>query len=193
MSSLITLLQQKIMALALLVIVLWAISILLVVPGLSFVSDERAQISMLERRISNYQKIISNEPQYFEQLEKITADALPDLLYHGDTSETLDAEVSNDVRRLLSRLDIPIGNMQSVPISEENGVKRITVRMSLDMRMDVLAKLLEQLRNHSRLLFVENISIDASARQDDKSAPVLKVEWDIVGFGQLEQSKEAGT
>lgn len=183
-------LYQKALAVLILFFVVFAGINLIIQPLYEIFDEKNHDVTQLEERLFRYQQIISSELIYKSHLKDIAKIQLPDLFYHGSSIAVLNAEIQGDLRRLISREKASIENIQSIKLTPKDGAQRIGVRMVLQTNMASLVKILKSLKNHHRLLNLDNISFRTSEYQGQGAVPQINVRWDVVGFGVVTPPSE---
>jgi hypothetical protein len=109
--------------------------------------------------------------------------------YDTQTPERAVLQLETDLRELLKAPNNLI-SMTAQPPSTQGPLTRVRVKVTLSMPIDVLAQTLARLASHSRLLEIENLTIQAPDYQVIDTNPNLAIQAEIAGF--MVTHKKAG-
>ena len=191
----------RLAAVLLLIGVIEAAYVLVVEPILTGYREKAQAIEEVNDQLSDYQRLAAMRPGFADQLERLEAEEGSGTYYLNGGTDALAAAGLQD--RVNTLVDSMGGNLRSIqPMSgvDEQGFRRITVRIQMTATIEALFETLYALKTGMPVLFVENLDIQSrftrrrnnqvDARQVGaravSDAPLLIVSFDLSGYMPLE-------
>ncbi len=172
---------QRILALGILAAVLLLVWGMIVDPFLHFVSargdDREARLRMLSRDYALRLK----DPKIAESLTAATASPQWARLYSNDKVDQAVLQMETDLKELIATPNNPT-SITAVPMTNKGLLTRIAVRVTLNMPIDQFAGFLSRLQAHSRLLQIDNLTVQAPDYQAANTNPSLAIQAEIAGY-----------
>jgi Type II secretion system (T2SS), protein M subtype b len=98
--------------------------------------------------------------------------------YQNQTPEAATVQLQTDLRSLFKESNNPT-SITAEPAIARGPLTRISVRVTLSVRVDQLADALDRLQKHERQLRVETLIIQAPESQSPQTNPTLSVQAEI--------------
>lgn len=105
----------------------------------------------------------------------------------GQTDALAAADLQSRVQSLIESVGGHVASLQSLPGQDEQGFRRVTIRLQMRTTIGPLMQILHSLETGTPLLFVDNLDIQgrpalADDNEDAKTEPVLTVGLDVYGY-----------
>ncbi len=113
----------------------------------------------------------------------------------GGTDALAAADLQSRVQTLVQSVGGQMASLQTLPSEDEQGFRRVTIRLQMRTTIGPLARILHSLETGTPLLFIDNLDIQSRApRTRDKEEatvdPVLTVGFDVYGYLVAEVSPQ---
>lgn len=183
---------SRLAALLLLIVTITAAYLFVVDPIIAGYSETDRQIEDIREQLSRYQQLAAARPALEQQVRQAATERTADGYYlSGGTDALAAAGLQDRVNALVGAKGGLLRSIQPMPGVDEQGFRRITLRVQMTATIEVLFETLYALESGTPLLFIENLDIQSRAirRRTDESgapvapeAPVLSVAFDLSGF-----------
>jgi general secretion pathway protein M len=154
-------------------------------------------IGEVEGQLVHYQRLAAMRPVFARQLERLASEQATDGYYlNGGTDALAAAALQDQVSTLVDANGGALRSMQPLAGVDEQGFRRITVRVEMTATIEPLFETLYALETGMPVLFVENLDIQSRhARRRNSQAtatpiaaddePLLVVAFDLSGYMAL--------
>jgi general secretion pathway protein M len=192
---------SRLAALLLLVAALGTIYVFVLDPIIAGYSDTDRQIAEVREQLSRYQRLAAQRPALEKLLRQSEAEAATDGYYlNGGTDALAAAGLQDQVNALVQGKGGTLRSIQPMPGTDEQGFRRITLRVQMTATNESLFEVLYSLESGTPILFVENLDIQsryvrqrnsAAGQQAELDEPLLSVGFDLSGYMPTEVSDAA--
>jgi general secretion pathway protein M len=156
--------MRRFLAWALLAAVLALPYLLIIRPVIAHYQETAETISQRQELLARYRQIAAGRSAFEERLIQLQDDALQAGAYlSGDSEALVAAELQNQVRTLIEAEGGRLESTQILPGTDENGFRRVTIRVRMTADIDSLFRIAYALEGGQPYLFID--SIDINARQ----------------------------
>ncbi len=176
---------RRSLAVSLLVVAVLLLVFGVVLPTVGAFQAKQAHVDQLKETLVRYQNVRGMASVYRDRIADEQSNPTPEVVYRESTPAIFNASMQSDIRSLIRSAGGQIDSMQSTPPTIIDGRATITVRMSMRCDVDVLAKVLESFRQHSKLMNLRNVSIRTADNHRSSAKPVVSVGWEIEGYGRV--------
>jgi len=101
--------------------------------------------------------------------------------YDGPRADAATLQMEADLRAILKDTGNPTSMIAAPPVPQ-GSITRIAVRITLSMRMDQLAQMLDLIQKHDRQLRVESLIVQAPDFQGVQANPQLAIQAEITAL-----------
>jgi Type II secretion system (T2SS), protein M subtype b len=173
--------QRRLMAVSLLMALMLLLWGAVVNPLSRFIQtrgeDRQADI----RALSRDRALLASDPQIKGALTALSQSPRLIRLYDGPKADKAVLQLESDLRALINTPNNPT-SMAATPAVTNGALTRIAVKVTLSMPIDQFAGVLSRLENHSKLLLIDNITIQAPDFQAANTNPALAIQAEVTGF-----------
>ncbi|HET6159922.1 MAG TPA: type II secretion system protein GspM [Dongiaceae bacterium] len=190
--------MSRLAAVLLLIVVIEAAYSLVAEPILIGYREANKAIEEGREQLSHFQRLAAGRPVLGKLLERLAADQGSETYYLSGGTDALAAVALQD--RVRDLVDANGGNLRSMqPLLgvDEQGFRRITVRVEMTATIEPLFETLYALETGMPVLFVENLDIQSRSTRRRSSqvamqvaaddAPLLTVGFDLSGYMPVER------
>ena len=187
---------SRLAALLLLIVAIVAAYSFILDPIIVGYGETDRQIEEVRDQLARYQRLAAERPALEQQIQQATNERTSDGYYlSGGTDALAAAGLQDRVNALVGAKDGLLRSIQPMPGVDDQGFRRITLRVQMTATIEVLFETLYALERGTPMLFVENLDIQSRAirRRSDETgaeaapeAPVLAVGFDLSGFMPVE-------
>ncbi len=184
---------SKLVALAILAILILAVFQFAVEPALSTYQSNRDDIAQSKQLLQRYEALIAERQGLVERIEALDAEDSNATAYLENSDEALAGVELQDL--VSSVVDTAGGSVKSVqvlpPVDIEEGppLRKAGVKLRFSSDIDSLAETLFELESMEPLLFIDQLQVTASrtrqAKDEADVAPELDVRIDVFAFARL--------
>jgi len=188
MSDLMTPRLSRLLALALLVVVIAVPYLTIVRPYLDALSENREAILEQAALRDRYVGLAAGDAGADEQLAALHDEGGPgeSAYLQGDSEALVSADLQNRVKTVVQDNGGVLNSTQILDPATESGFRRLAVRVRLSASTEALYKILYDLESQRPFLFVDNIDINArtirSPGRGERESVELIVAFDLSGF-----------
>ena len=182
--------SRRLLAVALLVLVLIGLWSLLIQPLAARHAANEAQILQSRELLARYQAIIGSEERLLRELEALQeAESTSGGLLATDNPSVGSAEIQKQLKDFVTESGGALKSTAILPTEERSAFQRIAVRLNVICDTPALQELLYSIESANPYLFVDNLDVrtrNARRRQRDQPAvDQLQVRLDVSGYIQV--------
>ena len=187
---------SRLAAVLLLVLAIEAAYVLLVEPIVIGYRETDRAIEEVDDQLSHFQRLAAMRPALASQLDQLAAEQESGTYYlNGGTDALAAAGLQDRVSALVDGNRGVLRSIQPMDGVDEQGFKRITLRIQMTATIEALFETIYVLENGMPVLFVENLDIQSrftrrrsgqAGAQEVPHAPLLIVGFDLSGYMPLE-------
>jgi len=123
------------------------------------------EIESLDERIAHYHRLLQTLPGLQAELERVSNNKeLKDFYFNAKTPALAGAEVQRSVQEMVASAGGQVTSTQVLPSPEDEQPPKVRVRTQITGTTDVLLDVLYQIEQARPFLFVDQLSVRASAR-----------------------------
>ena len=186
----------RLAAVLLLIVAIEAAYLLVVEPIVVGYRQTDHAIEDVDDQLFHYQRLAAMRPVLVDQLDQLAAEQSSGTYYlNGGTDALAAAGLQDRVSGLVGGKGGVLRSIQPMAGVDEQGFRRITVRIEMTATIDALFETIYTLETGMPVLFVENLDIHSrfARRRSSKDgaqvapdAPLLVVAFDLSGYMPLE-------
>ena len=186
----------RLAAVLLLIVAIEAVYLLVVEPIVVGYRQTDQAIEDVDDQLLHYQRLAAMRPVLVDQLDQLAAEQSSGTYYlNGGTDALAAAGLQDRVSGLVGGKGGVLRSIQPMAGVDEQGFRRITVRIEMTATIDALFETIYTLETGMPVLFVENLDIHSrfARRRSSKDgaqvapdAPLLIVAFDLSGYMPLE-------
>ena len=173
--------QQRMLALALLVLAIATLWLVILQPISLYLSAGTEERQSALRTLKRDRALLLQEPRIRAALTSLEQSPRWGRFYDNHKPEQAVLQLETDLRTLFSSPN-NLTSMTAEPATALGPLTQIAVKVTLSMPIDQLAEALSRLQQHSRLLRVDKLTIQAPDFQAEDSNPLLSIQAEVVGF-----------
>ena len=182
-------LLSRLLALALLVLVIGFAWIVLVGPIRANFDAQETRIVRATELLERYEKALDNEPKLRAEIEDLRkGDGSPNPFLKGDNNQIIAANLQNQVQTLVSGESGDIRSIQVLPETGEDGFEKIGLRVTLTAGIPSMQKIFYDIESSVPVLFIDNLDVRTNVRrrrQDTESTSRIEIRFDVFGYRKL--------
>lgn len=188
--------MSRLAALLLLIVAIAAAYSFILEPIIVGYSETDRRIEEVREQLSRYQRLAAARPALERQVQQVATEQTSDGYYlSGGTDALVAAGLQDRVNALVEAKGGSLRSIQPMPGIDEQGFRRITLRVQMTATIEALFETLYALEAGTPMLFVENLDIqsrlvrrrsDETGAQVAPDAPLLTVGFDLSGFMLIE-------
>jgi hypothetical protein len=146
---------------------------------------------MALRAVRRNRALIQAAPAVQAALESVEHSPRWQNFYVADRPQAATLQLEGDLRTLFKPTNNPT-SMTAEPATSKGTVTRISVKVTLSMRVDQLAEALDLLHRQTRHLEVESLTVQAPEFQTADTNPPLMIQADIAGLMVMRDAAKSG-
>jgi len=182
-------LMQRWLAVALLVVLLLVIVMVFIVPLINKGLELNETKKSLVFRLQQYERILANKEAVLAGVANIKQQHQVQGYFNSQATDALaSAEMQEVIKKAIVDAGGQLSSTQSIPVSSENDITRITVRVRMTGNSEVLRSVLYKIETSTPLIVIDQIDIrpirgkrNMTTRQIDPSNE-LNVNFQAVTF-----------
>jgi hypothetical protein len=174
---------QRVAALAILGIVVTAVWLVLIIPIVDAVESRTFARHAALRTLGHDRTLVAQAPAIRTALASVESSPRWGRLYESQKADKATFQLETDLRALF-KIPNTLASMTALPPVVQGQLTRIAVKVMLSMSIDQWAEALGQMQMNTRLLQLENVTIQAPDFQLPQTNPTLTIQAEIVGFMQ---------
>ncbi|MDH5556823.1 MAG: type II secretion system protein GspM [Alphaproteobacteria bacterium] len=161
-------------------------------PLLGLFTDYRDSVVLAEEQLPRLRRLAAMAPSLKAELARIERDPSARTRQLSGGSDALAAaDLQNRLGRISAANGIVLRSTQILPAEEEEGFRRIGVRVALEGGVGALLKILHGLETAPTMLFIDNLEIRARSggrvRRNPNAAvaeteEILLIRFDLAGY-----------
>lgn len=186
--------QQKLLAVALLVLALFAAVTMICLPLQSQFADKTRRVSEMREQIMHWESIIASEADLRAAQQAFQNEPGNEQIFIPASSNSqAAASVQAFVRRVFQNADSDIKSLEPLPVQEFGTSHRVAVRVIAMVQQDQLDQILEQFWYHEPALGLETFQIKAggSGRRVKTDDFQTSLQIDFTVFALMAPSDDA--
>jgi general secretion pathway protein M len=153
-------LNQRWLAVALLVFVMAALGLLIVMPLISVGLELNEEKQALIFKLQKYEKILALKDNVIAETETIKQQQEEQNYFNKQGTDALaSAEMQELIKKTIVEAGGQLSSTQSIPVSEKDDFKHISVRVRMTANSEVLRSVLYKLETSSPLLVIDQLDI----------------------------------
>jgi hypothetical protein len=173
--------QRRIVAIALLVLLVALIWVAIVAPLFEVFQTRADERGSDLRALSRDRALLAQAPQIRDTLVTIEQSPRWGRFYPGEKPDKALVQMEGDLRELLKAPNNPT-SMVAQPAAPKGSLTQLAVKVTLSMPIDQWTDALSRLQAHSKLLQIKNLTIQSTDYQAADTNPLLSIQAEIVGF-----------
>ncbi|MBW9265438.1 MAG: type II secretion system protein M [Candidatus Thiodiazotropha sp. (ex. Lucinisca nassula)] len=184
--------QSRILAVAILIVILATVSVLALYPAWSMNTTYSARIEDTQFQIQRYQRIANQDERYQLEFNKLKRVQQSDSRYLQSKTDSLaNAELQRRIKQVVAAGQGEIISTQTAQISQEEILNKIAIRVRMKSTLKNLKQIMYQLESQKPYLFIENISLRSrhiprrrlpKTKEIEKQLRMLDLEFLVVGY-----------
>jgi general secretion pathway protein M len=186
---------SRLAAVLLLIIAIAAAYSFILEPIIVGYGETERQIEEVREQLSHYRRLAAVRPALEKQMQQAAEETSHDYYLSGGTDALAAAGLQDQVNALVQEKGGSLRSIQPMPGIDEQGFRRITLRVQMSATIEALFETLYSLEAGTPILFVENLDIqsrlvrrrsDETAKQAVIDAPLLTVGFELSGYLPIE-------
>jgi len=177
--------QRQLLALTILAAILVAIFTLTVAPLWAINRHYLNTIDHLDNRLAILQRTAAAGSELGAQHEQLKRSLASNRHYLKSTSEALAAaNLQGIITRIAGSKGMEVLSTQILPVGEEAGFTRVTLKVHMRGMLDNTVKLFHALETGQPYLFLDNVSVRSFTRprRGIPTAQLLNVDFDLIAY-----------
>lgn len=189
-------LASRAVALAILFLVLGSLWLVLGQPVADRFAAYRARVAVVEERLPRLHRLAASAPTLEQQLARMRRDPSARTRELSGASDALAAaDLQNRVNRIASTQGAVLRSTQILPPTENEGFRRIAIRVAMETDTPSLQRIFYQLESSSTLLFLDSVEIRSRSGGRVQRAPAgnrtindtLSVRFELYGYTSVKE------
>jgi general secretion pathway protein M len=153
-------LQQRWLALGLLIAVILAVVLAIIVPVVSKGMELHETKNNLLFRLQQYQRILAKKDAVLANIETIKQQHDEQAYFNSQKTDALaSAEMQEFIKKAIVDAGGQLSSTQALPVSDKNNFSLITVRVRMTGNSEVLRSVLYQIETSTPLILIDQIDI----------------------------------
>ncbi len=184
---------SRLVALLLLAAVLLAGLLWVIEPLRTSFAEADQAVADAREQLARYGGIAVQKPDLERRVAALGQDQSLSASYlSGETDALAAASLQSRVATLIASSGAALGSIQVLPARDEEGLRRVGIRLQFTARIEGLTTVLQQTESGVPALFIDNLDIQSrmlpatAASSDPTVEPVLTVALDVYGFLRAE-------
>jgi general secretion pathway protein M len=177
---------SRLLALALLVLVIGVAWLLIGEPIRVAFDAQEARIVRASELLQRYEKALDDEPDLRAEIERLRkTDGSPDPFLKGDSTQIIAANLQNQIQTLVAGEPGDIRSIQVLPELAEDGFEKIGLRVTLTADIPTMQKILYDIESSVPALFIDNLDIRTNIRRrrrNTDSTNRVQIRFDVFGY-----------
>lgn len=181
--------RDRWMAVGILLSLITTILLFGVWPLISATSDYRERADDLSFRLARLQKVVSERPAIMAARQKLTDESQDDEFFlPRETGSLAAANLQTLIKEIVSEAEGELTSTQALPERSEDTFTRVTVKVRMNGRSDILKSILYKLESSKPYLLVDNLNIRPvrMPRNPADKSPIpperLSIDFDVSGY-----------
>jgi general secretion pathway protein M len=177
--------QSRLLALALLFLVLAGIYLVVVNPFLSLHRHYGDVIDQSEERLARYRNLVAHKDDLEQRLNAVQGATSAQDFYLRNTTPTLAAaELQEHVKRVIAANQGTLLSTQIMPEKPEGQLVRVTVKVAMRGTIETLQKVFHALEGGRPFLFLDDVFIRAYSlrRGNQMTVSEMEIRFDVSGY-----------
>jgi len=183
---------SRLTALLLLALALFGAYLFLVEPLVIGYDAIDREIDDTQEQLTHFERLAAMQPAVAQQLQQVDSQQTAQSYYlSGDTDALAAAGLQDRISALVADNGGTLRSTQPLPGVEEQGFRRITLKVQLTATTEELFDTLYELESGAPILFIEDLDIQSrtvrrqtsdKAGANEQTIPLLAVAFDLSGY-----------
>ena len=177
---------SRLLALALLVVVIGVAWLLIGEPIRVAFDAQEARIVRATELLQRYEKALADEPNLRAEIESLRKnDGSPDPFLKGESTQIIAANLQNQIQTFVAGEPGDIRSIQVLPESEEDGFEKIGLRVTLTAGIPTMQKIFYDIESSMPALFIDNLDIRTNIRRRRRNTEAtnrVQIRFDVFGY-----------
>jgi hypothetical protein len=184
MTTLLSPLMRRLLALSILAAVVVLCWSLVVRPVIALSSDRAAEIEADTEQLDHLQLVIAHRPELERRANALHAQfAAAGGFWAGVSPAAIAASVQDRLRQAVTDSGGRVKSTSGVSETTEHGFRKLTVRFSIEGTLDTVQKTLAAVETATPALFVDSLKLAPQGRDADaETPPMLDLDLDVAGY-----------
>jgi general secretion pathway protein M len=184
--------QSRLLALLLFVVTLVMVIAAIALPALAMNRHYDELIEGMNNQLEVYRRVARHSDQYQTKYQRLQRIRQQDRRYlRSDTESLATAELQRIVKQIIAGNKGEILSTQVMRTSEEQGFKRVAIRMRMKSTLEEMVKILHALETEQPYLFIENVTVRSrqvarrrlpSNKAIDEAMSQLDIDFQLSGY-----------
>ena len=179
-------LMSRLLALALLVLVVGFAWIVIVEPIRADFENQETRIVRATILLERYEKVLGDEPNLRAEIERLRKnEGSPDPFLKGESTQIIAANLQNQIQTFVAGEPGDIRSIQVLTESEEDGFEKIGLRVTLTAGIPTMQKIFYDIESSMPALFIDNLDIRTNIRRRRRNAEAtnrVQIRFDVFGY-----------
>lgn len=190
--------QSRMLALLLFIVVLVLLLAATALPAIVVNNHYDVLIDEMGKQLATYQRVARHSEQYRSEYRQLQHLQQRDRRYLQSGSESLaTAELQRIAKQIITGNQGEILSTQVMQTGEEQGFKRVKIRIRMKSRLEEMVKIFHALESQKPYLFLENISVRSrqmsrrrlpSNKAIEEAMSQLDIDFQLFGYMRASQS-----
>lgn len=186
---------SRLAAVLLLIVTIAAAYSFVLEPIIVGYGEANRQIEEVREQLAHYRRLAAVRPALEKQIQQAAEQTSQGYYLSGGTDAVAAAGLQDQVNALVQEKGGSLRSIQPMPGIDEQGFRRITLRVQMSATIEALFETLYSLEAGTPILFVENLDIqsrlvrrrsDETSKQAVIDAPLLTVGFELSGYMPIE-------
>ena len=177
---------SRLLALALLVLVIGVAWISIAEPIRAAFDAQEARIERATELLARYERALDDEAGLRAEIEGLRkSDGSPDPFLKGDSTQIIAANLQNQIQTLVAGEPGDIRSIQVLPESVEDGFEKIGLRVTLTAGIPTMQKVFYDIESSVPALFIDNLDVRTNIRRrrrNTESTNRVQIRFDVFGY-----------
>ena len=184
--------QSRLLALLLFTACLLLAAAALVVPAVVLNRHYDELINGMSDQLAVYKRVAQNSQQYQDRFQRLLSQQRQDRRYLKSNTESLaTAELQSVVKQVIAANQGEILSTQVTPTTEEQGFKRVSIRIRMKSTLEDSVKIFHTLETKKPYLFIEQVTIRSrqvsrrrlpSSKAIEEAISQLDIDFQLSGY-----------
>ncbi|MDH3737772.1 MAG: type II secretion system protein GspM [Alphaproteobacteria bacterium] len=182
-------LLSRLVAVALLVLVIVLVWTIFLGPVRAGFAAQDVRITRATQLLERYEKALGDEPKLRAEIEQLRkSDGSPDPFLTGGSAQIIAAKLQNQIQTLVAGEPGDIRSIQVLPEAEEDGFERIGLRVTLTAGIPTMQKVFYDIESSIPALFIDNLDVRTNIRRRRRNTEAtnrVQIRFDVFGYRKL--------
>ncbi len=175
----------RLLALALLLIVVTAVAAIFVVPIWSAVSLERDRLEQNQKRIARQSTIEGRAAEYAALLDQTPQELVDQHIYRAKTIVSAETTFQKELSALVERSGATLNTINGLVARPASGFTQLALRLEATADAKQLAQLLQTLKDNDKIMVVSKATIRVRSQETDSGPAELGLSFEILAYARI--------